>query len=138
MMFRSAYDKVRVRVALDRGNGPGAVQSAKRECDINQIMAKYQRTGVVTWLAKRDGEFRDVSGVDFREALDIVIRGREVFDELPSTIRERFRNDPGEFLDFMADGKNFDEAVSLGLAKPRAEEPAPIKVEVVPQPPPAA
>lgn len=138
--FRSAYSG-RVRVAVDfsasDANGHGAIQSFKAECDINGIMAKYQRTGVVSWLERRGAEYLDVSEYDFRAAIETLEKGRDLFQELPSTIRERFGNDPAFFLRFMHDPANKEEAMRLGLLKQPQPPPAPVRVEVV-TPPPAA
>lgn len=135
--FRSAYDGIRVSVSLDahssEEHGAGAIQSFKKECDINTIMAKYQRTGALTWLEKRGAEYRDVTGLDFMEAMQTVVKGREVFEDLPSSIRDRFRNDPALFLDWMHDPRNTDEAIKLGLAVARAK-PEPVLVSVVTPP----
>lgn len=131
--FRNGYSEpVRVCVPLS-SSGKGAVQSEKDACDINRIMAKYQKTGVVTWLEKREGQYRDVTGLDFMEAMDTIVKGREMFDELPSSVREKFRNDPALFLDFMHDPNMLEEQYRMGLAvRPVvAEPPAPLRVEVV-------
>jgi len=34
---------------------------------------------------------------------------------LPSDVRKRFSNDPAELIDFLADKKNDEEAIKLGL-----------------------
>jgi len=119
--------------AANEANGPGALQSFKDECDINRIMAGYQRTGVATWLEQREGQYKDVTGLDFLLAMDTVVKAREMFDELPSSVRDKFYNDPALFLDFMHDPKNQDEMIALGLArrKPEPEVAKPIEVIVV-------
>lgn len=131
--FRHGYSgRFRVQVDCSATEGsPGAVQSFKKECDINQIMAKYQRTGMIEWLSRRDPEYLDCTGEAFQEAMFTVIKAREMFAELPSSMRDRFKNDPGELLRFLGDEANRQEAIELGLvAKPDAPL-APVKVEVV-------
>jgi len=61
--------------------------------------------------------------MDFHQAIEYIAKSKELFDEMPSTLRKRFNNDPGEFLDFVHDENNADEMVSLGLAKRVNEEP---------------
>lgn len=118
------------------GLGPGAKQSFKEECDINRIMFKYQKSGTVTWLNSREPTYRDVSGGDFRTAMDLVVKANESFAALPSSVRTRFHNDAGEFLAFMDDKSNLDEAIKLGLVtvRPAPVEPEPVKVRVVVDP----
>lgn len=132
--FQSAYGPrypVRVDASASDENGPGAVQSFKDEANINNIMAKFQRTGALEWVERNAGQYEDVSGVDFNESMDTVVRAREMFEELPSSIRDKFRNDPAAFFDFVNDPAHIDELRELGLAKPVVPPPAPLQVEVV-------
>ena len=48
-----------------------------------------------------------------------------MFDSLPSSLRERFSNDPSRLLAFVDDESNFDEAVKLGLLSPLPVEDIP-------------
>lgn len=41
---------------------------------------------------------------------------KKSFMTLPASVRERFANDPGEFLKFAEDPANLDEMVDMGLA----------------------
>lgn len=91
-------------------------QSFKKECDINHIMAQYLKTGNINHLAKYNGQYMDCTSMTFQEALNTVIKAQEVFDELPSELRERFGHDPGKFLDFVHEPKNIEEMRKLGLA----------------------
>ena len=47
--------------------------------------------------------------------MNIVIEAQENFSELPAHIRKRFGNDPEQFLDFVTDENNKDEAIRLGM-----------------------
>lgn len=120
MEFVTAYGPKR-KVVIDASDkfGPGAKQSFREECDINNIMRKYQKTGALTWLAKHEPTFGDFTGFDFMEAQMIVAKAKEMFADLPSSVRERFAHDPAKFLEFMEDPANVDEAVKLGLAVKR-------------------
>jgi len=52
---------------------------------------------------------------DFTASMEIVARGQTMFEELPSSIRTRFENDPAKFLDFVQDEENKEEMQELGL-----------------------
>lgn len=94
-------------------------QSFVAECDINNILAEYKTSGQIRHMsAKADqGTYQDLpGGIDFQEALNTVIAGENAFATLPSQVRARFGNDPAEFLMFMADPANQDEAIRMGLA----------------------
>lgn len=98
--------------------GPGAKQSFADECNINKIMAKFQRTGVLVHYAKHAPQYQDVPAIDYLEALNVVADASSMFEELPSTIRAKFENDPARFLEFVQNPKNLEECRKLGLANP--------------------
>src|SRR5262245_43276128 len=113
--IRTAYGpKERVKLEFPAGEGR-TKQSFKDECDINVIMRRYEKTGVLTHLRKVQPEFADCTGRDFNEAMNLVAEARTAFAELPSSVRDRFDNDPAKFLDFCQDEGNLDEAGELGL-----------------------
>lgn len=115
-VFRSAYGAKR-RVVQKFAPEGRTKQSFKAECDINNIMARYQRTGVLDFLAKHEGRYADVSGLDFQTAQDLIVGAKAMFMDLPAKVRSKFENDPGKFLAFMDDPENTQEAIRLGLAK---------------------
>lgn len=93
------------------------------ECDINNIMKRYQSTGEFQHLTSRQGRYADFSEIkDYQSMCDQVLYAEQAFMSLPAEIRSRFRNNPGELLQFVQDEKNYEEAVKLGLANPRADK----------------
>lgn len=109
----------RVPVRIDFKDDPGrAKQSMRDECDINRIMAKYQKTGVIAHVNKHSGVYADVQPIEYQEAMNTLIAADRMFAELPATARKRFHNDPVEFLTFVQDPQNIEEMRKLGLAKP--------------------
>lgn len=121
-----------VRVQVSFGGDVGRAKQAFRdECDINNIMRRFHKDGVLTHVARVGGQYFDAEPVDFREAMTIVLEGQERFSQLPAKVRRHFDNDPAEFLAFMQDPANVDKARELGLVQPKAPEPAPTRVEVV-------
>nr|UXQ87983.1 MAG: internal scaffolding protein [Microvirus sp.] len=109
-------------------------QSHKDECDINKIVATYNRTGLITHQKENPGIYTECNSVDFLQSQIIVSKAKQMFSELPSKIRDRFNNDPATFMDFMHNPDNKDEIYRLGLAERPEETPkqSPIQVEVVP------
>lgn len=106
-------------------------QSMAAECDINAIMKRYERTGIITHLAKRDAYFADVSVVpDFAKAMEVVEKANTMFMSLPATVRKEFMNDPALYVEFCADPKNLPRLRELGLAPPENKA-AVVQVEVV-------
>lgn len=106
-------------------------QSFMKECDINNIIKAYMVTGIWSHINERaqQGVYADLPDpIDFQESLDLVHQAEQSFASLPSSVRNRFENDPAKFLAFMADPANQDEAIKLGLAtdnRPPEPPPAP-------------
>lgn len=90
-------------------------QSMAAECDINGIMAKYQKTGVVAHVAKHSGSYGFATSMDFSDAMNLVTHAQAMFNDLPSSLRNRFGGDPAAFLDFVQNPENEAEARELGL-----------------------
>lgn len=122
--FRSAYgERLSVRQAF---TGAGRTkQSFKDECDINQIMARYQRTGVLDFASRHEAKYGDCTGLEFQAGMELIIGAKQMFADLPSALRNRFQNEPAMFLDFIQDEGNRAEAEALGLLKVKPAAPAP-------------
>lgn len=119
IVVKHAYSP-RTRVTVDCSGEPSRTkQSFKNECDINKIMAKFQRTGAISHLAAHGARYGDFTSQDFTEAMNTIAQVNTMFEELPSSLRDRFGNEPEAFLDFVQNPDNHDEMVELGLAKPR-------------------
>ncbi|AXH76301.1 MAG: internal scaffolding protein [Microviridae sp.] len=99
-------------------------QSFKDDSDINNIMARYQATGVIDFVNEHAGHYADVTGLEYQSMLNKVIEAEAMFMDLPAELRKRFSNDPAEFLAFVQDEHNRDEAVTLGLIPKRSQEAA--------------
>lgn len=96
-------------------------QSFADECNINKIMKQYERTGLITHENSMHPVYGDFSNVDdYQTSMNKVIAAQDDFDNLSARVRKRFGHDPAELIEFMADEKNLDEAISLGLVpKPK-------------------
>lgn len=124
MEIRKAYD--RTRLTFKTVGESMTHQSMAPECDINRIMLKWQKTGVIEHRNEFQGNYGDFSEVPtYQEAMDKVIRGQEVFMTLPSSVRKQFENDPGQFLEFATNPDNHDQMVEMGLAEAQVVEPEP-------------
>lgn len=98
-------------------------QSEYESTDINLIMKRYERTGMLPDSILQ-GMFADVSEMgDFRSALAIVEAGEEAFMALEPKVRSRFDNDAATFLEFFNDSANIDELRAMGLIEPAAAAP---------------
>lgn len=102
------------------------------ESDINSMMEKYERTGIAPPTTTRPhtyGDFSDPALQDYMTATQVVRGAGELMQALPAKTRARFGNDVAELLLFVADPKNRDEAIELGLINKPPEPPAPPPTE---------
>lgn len=101
-------------------------QKHKHECDINHIMAKYHKTGILEHANRHAGTYADYVGYDFQEAQFQQARAITMYEELPSLLRKKF-DGPGDFLNYATDEANADEMRELGLLPPisNGDEPEP-------------
>lgn len=96
-----------------------AKQSFREECDINVIMKKYEKTGVIAHAREFEGRYGDYTNVqDYQESLNQVMAAQEMFMTLPATVRREFDNDPAKFLAGVEDPAMKDRLVELGLISP--------------------
>lgn len=118
IMFKTAFDGIRRTddYGLDCGDERITEQEHKDECDINNILRKYQTTGLIEHVARYNGDYTDCIGVgDYLEAQTRIIEANEMFAGLPATVRDRFSNDTSKFLEFVQNDANRDEMIKLGL-----------------------
>lgn len=128
-MFYRKHDRVTIDCSADGLTR----QEFADECDINVLMRRYETTGLMPGDASlmNYGDFTELP--DFMTAMNTVARANEAFAALPATVRRRFGNDPGEFVEFVSNPDNIGEVRKLGLA---ADVPPVPQVEPV-EPPPA-
>lgn len=145
--IRAAYDP-HERVQFATVGESRTHISMAPECDINRIMLKWQKTGIIEHRNTFEGQYGDFTNLpqDYHESMNTVIDAQEMFMTLPATVRRRFLNDPGHFLDFVTNPENMEELVKLGLATKVAKgdeaelvtppEPPPSPKKANPAPPP--
>lgn len=101
-----------------------AKQSFKEECDVNQIMKKFKKTGLVDHLNTHKGQYGNFIGAsDYHTSLNQILAAQESFQTIPSEIRAKFDNDAGQFLEFTQDPENYQEMIKMGLALEGTTEP---------------
>lgn len=113
--FRTGYSP-QVHVTFSTTGDSRTKQSFKAECDVNNILKNYNKTGQMPENFN-PGEYRDVDGIDYQESMQMVASANSMFEELPSALRKRFRNDPAQLLSFVHDDANVAEAQKLGLLR---------------------
>jgi phage internal scaffolding protein len=123
--FRVPYgERQRCRVSFDPAESR-TEQSHKADCDINNIIAKFDRTGLLVSRNDKTPDYGFATSQSFQDAMFVVAQAQTMFNEMPESVRERFEHDPAKLLDFVNDPNNAKDLVDMGLATARPE-PAPI------------
>ncbi len=118
------------RCPSERGEGQ-AQQHFAEYCDINRIMAKFEKTGFLDHTAKIPPEFAEyVLPQTLQEAMNVTVKANTMFEELPPEVRNKFLNDPVLLMDFVTNPENESEAIELGLLPPEPSGTAKSEEEV--------
>lgn len=121
--FRTAFGPKKV-VNVDFSNAISRThQSFKHETDINEMIRRYEKTGLIAHNVKSQPlPIADYSTAkSYQESVNLVIKAQDSFMQLHSAIRNRFANDPIKLLEFVHNPANRDEAIKLGLIQPVQE-----------------
>lgn len=92
-------------------------QEFRDECDINVLMATYERTGVMNSFNRLVPQYLDVSNVpDLPQAIALLDAAEAAFMTLPATVRREFDNSAVKFVEFAQDPANVSRMREWGLA----------------------
>lgn len=98
-------------------------QSMKKLCDINNIVSKFMKTGVLP-LGRQNPQYGDVSEIpSLEDAFEAVKLAQEAFYDLPADVRKDIDNDPSKLGLWLSDEANYEKAVKHGLLKAKPQEP---------------
>lgn len=125
-VIRHAYfkgeTKQRNRPTIKTGKGLTET-SHKDDCDLNLVMKRYVRTGVIPMFNQRNKEprYEDVSMYgDFQSAMNKIAEGKRLFAELPENVRDYFDNDPNALMS--ATEEQLIEAGAINKPEETAED----------------
>lgn len=92
-------------------------QYFKDECDINNIVAKFQTTGQIPLQNGLDPQYGIAPEIDLKSALDLVKNTHREFDELSYEKKALFNHNPQNYADFLQeyaeDPQSFSNDTSL-------------------------
>lgn len=106
----------RKRIQLNASEPKITDQSGKKQCDINNIMAQYAKTGMFTHLSKSVSQYIDNTLViPLEDAHQIMSDAKDLFNQLPAQIRKLMDNNPQNLNTFISDPNNQDILIKHGL-----------------------
>ena len=98
-------------------------QHMAESTDINHIMKRYEQSGLLEHVNQYQGEYGDFTVMpDFHTAMNKIKEAEDMFLTIPASIREKFDNDPGKFVEFATNSENLGELREMGLAPPEVVE----------------
>lgn len=105
-------------------------QSFKEECDINNIVRRFEATGIIDHVnaAAAQGVYEDLpSGLDLQAGLEMIRQAETAFMALPASARAEFNNDPVAFVEAFQNPTEAQQErfIALGLATDRRPPKAP-------------
>lgn len=128
-----AIKKTRQRVREKSLNSGEQItkQSFAKQTNINNIMAKYQKTGHIPQVTAQPAYGDTAAAGDYLTAMNVVVKAQQQFDSLPAAVRKEFGHDPSQFLDFMSKSENTEKMIEMGLATRQEAAPETLNVEAV-------
>ncbi len=136
--IRSLYTKYDKPNAVKDECPNNTQQNQKDQCDINRIMSRFERTGVLQGPQGpgSEAQFGDFSEcTDYRSSLERIFKIDGLFEQLSAKAKKKFKNDPQRLFEFLENPKNREEAIELGLVEkpePPQEPKTPPAVETPP------
>ncbi len=123
IQFKSPYINPPTRCWFETTGESMTQQHFAEESEINNIIRTYDRNGIVEHIQRGNAIYGDFSNItDFSDALEQIKDAQQEFMNIPSEIREQFKNDAGEFFKFASNPANIDELIKMGLANPSQSE----------------
>lgn len=89
------------------------------ESEINNIIRSHDRNGIIEHVHRGNAIYGDFSEItDLSDALIQIQEAQKEFLNIPSEIREKFKNDAGEFFKYASNPDNEDGMREMGLLNP--------------------
>lgn len=127
-MLRTPYNYDRSQASLASGlSCPESTltqQHYKDQASIQNIVDRYTRTGQVEINTTPPLPSEFVKITDYQTAMNMIKRGEESFNQLPSKIRNEFKNSPAAFIAALNDPNQMDRFQKLGVFKIPKNPPA--------------
>jgi phage internal scaffolding protein len=120
--FNTPYGKQPPRCFFETQGESLTQQQFQEETEINNILRSHDRNGVIEHIHRGNAIYADFSNVtDLSDAVIQIREAQQEFLNIPSKIREKFKNDAGEFFKFASNPDNLEEMREMGLANPKQE-----------------
>ncbi len=120
----SRATKLRKRVCIDKMDPSKTDQSFKNEVNINNIIDRYKKTGLLPNFKERIPLFGDENTTTLYDAFQAVSNAQELFLELPVAIRKEMGHDPKNLESYLSNPENAETLLEYGLTEAKIESKA--------------
>lgn len=91
-------------------------QHFKDAVDINNILAKYRKTGIIEHVKRAKAIYGDFTELaEYTKNLDKVAKAQQSFEMLPAELRNQFKNSIPGFFEYIQDPKNKEQCIAWGI-----------------------
>jgi phage internal scaffolding protein len=115
-MYRLKQGK-RIRCITYNGTDSKVEQSQEHLTNVSELLEPAIKRGLLRHSVKFEGEYDDIPVKDYQQALIIQAQAKSMFEQLPAKIRDKFENDPAQFLAFTQNPNNAEEMRKMGMIK---------------------
>lgn len=120
------HSELRKRHSINVSSPKKTDQSDKNMTDINNIMLQYMKTGVLPSTQTKVARYIDNTEImPLEQAHEQIQHAKELFYELPATIRKLMDNDPAKLHSFTTNPENYDLLVKYKMVLPKKVESKP-------------
>lgn len=114
--FRTQYTERKVKPGITFTEPSLAKQAFKEQCDINNVLKRYNATGILDHVTSMQPVYADLTQVgDLQQAFDTVHAAEEAFNALPSELRNELDNNPANLVSFIQNPANKERCIAYGL-----------------------
>lgn len=108
--IRSAYTKRQPSKTNIKDFGESlAVQEQKESTDINNILKRFDKTGLIDHVNQNEAQYGEFAQYDLHHHMNTVAKIQSTFNELPATVKKQFNNSPQEWIEHLANPQNVED-----------------------------
>ena len=115
-IFKTSLSEMKEKAGIKFTEPTRTKQDFKNDCDVNEIMRRFNATGIVSHVSEMQPVYGDVRNFDdYAKNLAYVRQADDAFAALPSNVRAELDNNPANLVSFIQNPANRDRCIELGI-----------------------
>lgn len=108
--FRTAYgERIKTAVVSFKNDEGKTIQEQAAATDINYILERYNRTGLISHVNKHEAQYGEFKEFDFQRNQNMIAQLTQTFEELPANVRRDFDDKVENFAEYIASQENIED-----------------------------